>query len=665
MNSALGAKGETPPNMWPWFGAYQQHGGYQGQSFPPFGHQGPYYPYYPGNGMQFGGPQQHQHQQHQQQQNHHHQQQHPSQITMPPSGMKQFVHGGSLLPFNQQQQQQQQHQQQQQQQQKQNNTNMNNSDNQNKTKDGADNEKDKGSNDGDMPPLPPGPPPPSMMRFPPTPNSASPSRFPYQPNGMTPVKFTFGHKLLPNQNQQQQNQQQQHHQQNQQQQQQQRQSFGFQGEGSKKKRKRKGKGGVPQLVMPPAPPHVLLNVPPPLPPGPPPPSSAPPPPSSPPPDMQPSSPFAANPRPMHQSNKLPVNNDEWPQSLKDYIDRSYKKCNSSVDKDRVEIIIKGKIFRASADETLWTKDWDNEPLPLLQLELDNVTLKSNPGKSRSSLSSSLESRLGSRKSFPQRTRSSARKNSDSPPKRRRDRSWSSSSSSEEMKPLKPSKASKAKNFKNKNKAKQNKLKSHFYSEFGGENEMINPELLEKRAARFSTGSIRSTVSSPFSEYQSPLAAFRASNTKRSRTCLETSTGEFDLGDFHVVGVCQDLEKPYLRLTAAPDASAVRPPEILKQSLARVKDRWINKQDYHYACEQLKSIRQDLTVQGIRDPLTVDVYETHARIALEKGDHAEFNQCQSQLRGLYTDVPAAASNRLEFTAYRILYFIFTKDFMDLS
>ena len=91
----------------------------------------------------------------------------------------------------------------------------------------------------------------------------------------------------------------------------------------------------------------------------------------------------------------------------------------------------------------------------------------------------------------------------------------------------------------------------------------------------------------------------------------------------------------------------------------------------------------LQIQNIRSEFTVQVYETHARIALEnvcrrvnysiaepwQGDHADFNQCQTQLLELYEEgLPACPLHARiallsvqgsveEFTAYFVLYNVY--------
>ncbi|XP_021937854.1 leukocyte receptor cluster member 8 homolog isoform X2 [Zootermopsis nevadensis] len=392
---------------------------------------------------------------------------------------------------------------------------------------------------------------------------------------------------------------------------------------------------------------------------------------------------------------------DWPESLKKYVNRCYAKCVENVDKDQVEIILKGKITRAANEGSLWIKNWDNEPLPSGSSSTPQKQQSGGRGK-KSGLSAAMGSRLGvrsyrrrSRSRSRSRTRSHSRSpslsrsrrnrsrssdSSRSPVRRRRTRSDSSSSSDENFKPLKVTKnrggsrvadrlSLKGRNGnKNKGKGRQNNkgAKSHFYSEFGlNSDELGSSERLQQRAARFNS-SLKSNMSitsvSPITPQRrkKPLSLVTTIN---NMNIIEDLNGDIDWSEFHVVGTCQDIEKPYLRLTSAPDASIVRPVDVLKSSIKKVKDRWVESQDYCYACDQMKSIRQDLTVQGIRDSFTVEVYETHARIALEKGDHEEFNQCQTQLKMLYSEIGGA--NRLEFTAYRILYYIFTKNTLDLT
>jgi hypothetical protein len=87
------------------------------------------------------------------------------------------------------------------------------------------------------------------------------------------------------------------------------------------------------------------------------------------------------------------------------------------------------------------------------------------------------------------------------------------------------------------------------------------------------------------------------------------------------------------------------------------------------------VRQDLVVQHVVSPLTVEVYETHARIALEEGDLNEFNQCQTQLGSLYHDPRVLAKGEgedaravghpAEFAAYRMLYYCYSRAAADLA
>ena len=131
----------------------------------------------------------------------------------------------------------------------------------------------------------------------------------------------------------------------------------------------------------------------------------------------------------------------------------------------------------------------------------------------------------------------------------------------------------------------------------------------------------------------------------------------------VVGTCESLEKKYLRLTAPPKAATVRPLEVLRKTLELLKEKWKLDKNYNYICDQFKSLRQDLTVQHIKNDFTVNVYEIHARIALESGDMGEYNQCQTQLYALYA--MNLGGHHIEFKAYRILYFIYTGSKTDMN
>lgn len=125
-----------------------------------------------------------------------------------------------------------------------------------------------------------------------------------------------------------------------------------------------------------------------------------------------------------------------------------------------------------------------------------------------------------------------------------------------------------------------------------------------------------------------------------------------------VGFSQALEKSFLRLTSEPNPANVRPQLVLQRSLPFVLNRYYSENLlYVYINDQLKAIRQDLTIQHLKNQFTIHVYQAHARIAIENNDLGEFNQCLSQLFTLY-EMDRAKYERPEFVVYKILYMIIT-------
>ncbi|MEE6482864.1 hypothetical protein FKM82_013372 [Ascaphus truei] len=397
--------------------------------------------------------------------------------------------------------------------------------------------------------------------------------------------------------------------------------------------------------------------------------------------------------------------EDWPQAMKEYVQRCFTACETEEDKDRTEKLLKEVLQARLQDGSAYTLDWSREPLPgkesvkespkkkrweapLQSQHGSSITQRgsitvtqSTRGGGNSSAAVSLRGRgagffpkFGNRNVFMKESssssstgsRSRSRSSSRSPQRRyRRSDSHTDSDSSSiasESRPGGRKNLQKGRgrghmdrgrgrmqrgkrNDHNFNKRNRNKKNASMDFE--------DPERefkKEKRAARFQHGH------GPKKLRMEPLV-LQINNLDPS------GSDNFDWNELKIVGTCQDITKHYLRLTCAPDPSTVRPVLVLKRSLTMVKADFKEKQDYAFACEQMKSIRQDLTVQGIRTEFTVEVYETHARIALEKGDHEEFNQCQAQLKSLYAE--NLAGNVGEFTAYRILYYIFTTNSGDIT
>ncbi|XP_057475534.1 SAC3 family protein A-like isoform X2 [Actinidia eriantha] len=380
----------------------------------------------------------------------------------------------------------------------------------------------------------------------------------------------------------------------------------------------------------------------------------------------------------------------FPKSLRGYVERALSRCRDDTQMTSCQATMKEVITKATADGTLYTRDWDTEPLfPLPSMDMTNKDLefstpisslsKSKRSPSRRSKSrwepvpeikpvdkpasvtldsvkyggllkfSESDKKLSGGKLENKGTGLSSVKFSLSD-QRTTDRNA--------LKPVKRQRLDNGLTTDNGDASSDSDKEQSLTAYYSGAITLVNsPEerkRRENRSKRFDRGPGNRAENNRFRPKNvgaGNLYSRRASALVLSKNFEDggsRAVEDIDWDALTVKGTCQEIEKRYLRLTSAPDPATVRPEEVLEKALLIVQN---SQKNYLYKCDQLKSIRQDLTVQRIRNELTVKVYETHARLAIEVGDLAEYNQCQSQLKTLYAE--GIKGCHLEFSAYNLL------------
>ncbi|EPS30752.1 hypothetical protein PDE_05704 [Penicillium oxalicum 114-2] len=313
---------------------------------------------------------------------------------------------------------------------------------------------------------------------------------------------------------------------------------------------------------------------------------------------------------------------EFPPAVRHYVQRCFAPENqiSSVSHAEIQEKLRQVITEAADRNKLHIIDWERTALPQVMIQNDRNRVLANPAVSTWASASPLTS-------------------SNDPNRKRKPTDFSQQQRGDDSPPWKKT------NHHNRSEDRTTHPSTEKKSRMTLDDSSKSRANLEMRRRRFEGAGVNYGPSGTSSPVDPPLSRSAGQNQGP------------------VVGRCQTLEKNYFRLTSAPNPDTVRPLPVLQKALDLLKKKWKQEANYTYICDQFKSLRQDLTVQHIRNEFTVLVYEIHARIALEKGDLGEYNQCQTQLRVLYEQ--KLGGHPTEFKAYRILYFIYTRNWTAMN
>ncbi|XP_051206124.1 SAC3 family protein A isoform X1 [Lolium perenne] len=365
-----------------------------------------------------------------------------------------------------------------------------------------------------------------------------------------------------------------------------------------------------------------------------------------------------------------------PFSLRNYGMRNLSRCKNDAQRAACQSIMQQITSKALSDGTLLTKNWDTEPLFPLPENLLTMTETSSANNSSPLSKSTPKKRLKSRwEPVPEekvtekveplaKTLMNGNANHNLEAKNTTGNNWNFGKFDHcahtplnkiTQRPFKKQKmGSYSSVIRNGNTSsdsdKEQDLTKYYASASALANSPEEKKRREHRSKRFekskdSSSKSRNSAVNKDVHTRRPISALA---TRSSENGSSLAVEDLDWDALTVKGTCQEIEKRYLRLTSAPDPSTVRPEHVLEKALSMVET---SQKNYLFKCDQLKSIRQDLTVQRIQNELTVKVYETHARLALQAGDLPEFNQCQSQLKRLYREGNKGCD--FEFSAYNLL------------
>lgn len=269
------------------------------------------------------------------------------------------------------------------------------------------------------------------------------------------------------------------------------------------------------------------------------------------------------------SSAKPVVPEKQPNSLKEFVKRSFAQCSNDFERQHVSKELNSLIEKVTAEGRLTVHRWDLEPTPLPDATPKTVSSEDNAaisGKKRKSrwddAGDAAPSIYG--------------------PSLTVDTSSSQATSTVNV-----------------------PLSARSLSSNGFPNTPEEMQMRMKRASRFQEDSKQAEM-----DLKGNAAAKKAKKRKGNGfvSQADPSTGntgsgltEAEMESLKIVGTCQKLEKDYFRLTSPPLPHQVRPESVLRKTIQLIKRKWEGDEvDYVYMCSQLKSIRQDLTVQHIKN-----------------------------------------------------------------